>query len=56
MQTNVAMMAGLHMLQRVYGSQSQPVVGVRNMGMALINQLGPVRNQLMQIAMGNAGK
>jgi len=53
MAANSAMMAGLHSLQQGFGVQSSAAAAIRNLGMGLVNAVGPVRNGLMRAAMGD---
>ena len=53
MVANSGTMAGLHGIQQFFGVQSSAVAALRNVGMNLVNSVGPVKNRLMRAAMGD---
>ena len=49
---NVAMMAALNGLQRVFSPQSGPVAVLRGAGLSIINATPPLKQQILKYAMG----
>lgn len=52
---NLGMMATMEGFKRLFESQAMPLRLLRNDGMKLANQLGPLKNQLVRQAMGLGG-
>lgn len=52
---NLFMMLGMDGLERLFGAQSSPVRLARNLGLNLTDSLPPVKNYLIQQAMGLSG-
>ncbi|WP_295443297.1 UbiH/UbiF/VisC/COQ6 family ubiquinone biosynthesis hydroxylase [uncultured Thiodictyon sp.] len=53
---NLAMLAAMDVLKRLFGTELAPVVQVRSLGLALTDRLAPVKRLLMDRALGlNAG-
>ena len=49
---NLAMMAGLDGLQKVFSLQLGPFAAVRNLGLDLVNASAPLKKEIVTIAMG----
>jgi 2-octaprenylphenol hydroxylase len=52
--SNLAMMAAMEGIQRLFGAQSVPVTLARNTGMNVVQRLGPLKKLIMSHAMGTA--
>ena len=52
LKANLAMMAALDALKRVFGVQGEPFAHMRNLGLDVLNAVKPVKNRMMQYAMG----
>ncbi|MCV6588794.1 MAG: UbiH/UbiF/VisC/COQ6 family ubiquinone biosynthesis hydroxylase [Marinobacterium sp.] len=52
---NVQMSAAMEGFRRLFGTQQPALVLARNLGMSVMNQLGPVKNHIVQQAMGLSG-
>lgn len=55
---NAAMMAAMDGVKRLFqptvgGVPMEPIIQARNIGMALLNKMGPVKGQIAKLAMGN---
>lgn len=49
---NLAMLAGLTALHKLYGAEASPVRWLRNMGLGALNGLAPVKARMAAMAMG----
>eukprot|EP00892_Ulva_mutabilis_P012766 jgi/Ulvmu1/9862/UM057_0016.1 len=54
MAINAGMSMALHALNGIFAVGRGPVAEVRSAGLALVNAAGPLRNELMRVAMGDA--
>lgn len=53
---NIAMMASMDGFKRLFGSKQNSVAWLRNQGLNLADQAGPIKNRLMQHAIGVTGE
>lgn len=53
---NLAVMGAMEGFKRLFGSAAPPVRALRNLGLGLVNQVGPLKNMMIRRAMGLTGE